>query len=78
MPSQSGSNAQFYNPGVSIGTWIDQQQNRDVVDVTPFMSGTDTSANRATAWRLSRKPNSLPQPFTKKTAGSIYRFNETE
>lgn len=49
---------------------------RGVPDVVPLSSATLTSADRTTAWRLHRNARSMPQPYSKRTAGSIYKFGE--
>ncbi len=76
--SNSGSSAQFGHSGVQVGTWIEDQSeaHKKVPDVVPYMSGTVSSAERATAWRLHRDGVSLPQPLSKRTSGSIYRWND--
>lgn len=45
-------------------------------DVTPLSAQTMTSADRVTAWRLRRGANEPPQPYSAKTAGSIYKFDQ--
>ena len=78
MASASGSSAQFRHSPVEVGTWIEDQSGsfKNVPDVVPYMQGTGTSADRATAWRMHRDGAALPQPFSKRTSGSIYRWND--
>ena len=78
MASTSGSSAQFRHNPVEIGTWTEDQNSafQKVPDVVPYMAGTGTSAERATAWRMHRDGAALPQPFSKRTSGSIYRWND--
>lgn len=47
-------------------------------DVTPLSSQTMSSADRVTAWRLRRTSNEPPQPYSAKTAGSIYKFEQQQ
>lgn len=78
MASTSGSSAQFRKSPVEIGTWTADQTEvfAKTPDVVPYMQGTGTSADRATAWRMHRDGAALPQPFSKRTSGSIYRWND--
>ena len=45
-------------------------------DVVPLSASTLSSADRTTAWRLQRNLRSRPQPYSARTAGSIYKFND--
>jgi hypothetical protein len=80
MSSASGSAAQFRHSSIEMGTWIEDQSEafKKVPNVAPYMQGTGTSAERVTAWRMHRDGGSLPQPFSKRTSGSIYRWNEDQ
>lgn len=51
-------------------------QYQGVPDVAPLSASTMSSADRVTAWRLRRTANEAPQPYSKKTAGSIYKFDQ--
>jgi len=44
-------------------------------DVAPYMTKTSNSADRATAWRLKRGIAEPPQPYSKRTSGSLYNFD---
>lgn len=45
-------------------------------DVAPLSAKTLSSADRVTAWRLRRGANEAPQPYSARTAGSLYTFDE--
>jgi hypothetical protein len=47
-----------------------------VPDVVPLSSKTMSSVDRTTAWRNHRNGTSLPQPYSKRNAGSIYSFDQ--
>lgn len=46
-----------------------------VADVVPLSASTLSSVDRTTAWRNHRDGSSLPQPFSARNAGSIYKFD---
>lgn len=74
--------------GAVIGAWDDDTvSNLDqmgaahpvhqgVTDVTPLGARTMSTVDRATAWRNHRSGTSLPQPYAKRNAGSIYSFDQ--
>lgn len=45
-------------------------------DVTPLSSKTLSSYDRYTAWRLRRGEAEPPQPFSSRTMGSLYNFEQ--
>lgn len=45
-------------------------------DVAPLSAKTLSSADRVTAWRLRRGGDEPPQPYSARTAGSLYTFDE--
>jgi len=45
-------------------------------DVSPVGAGMMTSADKMTAWRLKRSAGESPQPYSKRTSGSIYKFDQ--
>ena len=49
---------------------------RGPADVAPLGAGMSSSADKMTAWRLKRSGSEPPQPYSKRTSGSIYRFEE--
>lgn len=49
---------------------------RGPADVSPIGAGMSSSADKMTAWRLKRGANDPPQPYSKRTSGSIYKFEE--
>lgn len=91
MPSYSGSSSQFgtgQHSGASIGAYDDDTSSgpdqtgalhpvhQGVTDVTPLSAKTSSSVDRATAWRNHRSGSSLPQPYAKRNAGSVYSFDD--
>lgn len=74
--------------GASIGAWDDDTTpnvdqtgaahpvHQGVMDVTPLSAKTMSTIDRATAWRNHRSASSLPQPYAKRNAGSIYSFDD--
>lgn len=46
-----------------------------VPDVAPLSAKTLSSADRVTAWRLRRGGNEPPQPYSARTSGSLYNFD---
>lgn len=53
-----------------------QGHHDEVPDVLPLGASTASSAARNTAWRLRRDRFTPPQPYSKETAGSVYRFSD--
>jgi len=45
-------------------------------DVSPIGAGMLTSADKMTAWRLKRSGSESPQPYSKRTSGSNYKFDQ--
>lgn len=87
MPASMRSH-QFATTRLSLGafggddTADDQNQmgaahpvHQGTVDVTPLMTSTLGTVAQTTAWRQHRG-GSLPQPYTKRNAGSVFSFTE--
>lgn len=72
MATDSLSAIQFtpHHPMSPIGEYD------SVPDVLPLGASTASSAARSTAWRLRRDRSTPPQPYSKETAGSTYRFSD--
>lgn len=64
-----------YNMG-EHQTGSSRPEYRGTPDVAPYSASTSSSDGRVTAWRLRRGANEPPQPHSKKTAGSIYTFDQ--
>lgn len=74
--------------GVSIGAWDDDSTanvdqtgaanpvHQGPIDVTPLSAKNMSSIDRATAWRNRRSGDSLPQPYSRRNAGSLYSFDQ--
>lgn len=48
---------------------------KGVPDVVPLGAKTASSADRSTAWRIHRSGRSMPQPYSARTSGSLYNFD---
>ena len=49
---------------------------RGPADVSPIGAGMMTSSDKVTAWRLKRSGSEPPQPYSKRTSGSTYKFED--
>lgn len=78
MPSASGSSAQFgdYASPASISSPPRAESGREGDEESPvsLSSRNLSSADAATAWRVRRQGK--PLPYSKKTMGSLYDFNQ--
>ena len=45
-------------------------------DVLPLSGKTLSSADRVSAWRLRKTWREAPQPYSRRTAGSLFEFGE--
>jgi hypothetical protein len=88
--SGSGSAQQFgtaHHTEPSVGAWSDDDSpnvnqmgaahpvHQGVSDVAPYSAKTADSVSVTTSWRTHRNGASLPQPYTKRNAGSVYNFD---
>lgn len=47
-----------------------------VSEVTPWMADTAGTVAATTAWKSRKSAGSLPQPYTARNAGSVFKFNQ--
>lgn len=73
-PFRIGADAEYSIPESQAGAA--NPQYTGVPDVTPLSAKTLSSYDRYTAWRLRRGANEPPQPFSKRTMGSLYNFEQ--
>jgi hypothetical protein len=76
MASIQFSSTQPVQPDFSGGHRKSAETGRESEQESPvaLSAANSTSADAATAWRVRR--NGPPLPFSKRTAGSLYRFDK--
>lgn len=67
--------SEFHGSSGGIQTGTSRPQFHSESDVLPYSSTTRTSAGASTAWRLPRGGDTLPHPYSSKTARSTYSFD---
>lgn len=86
MSVGSISNTQFTHENPSLGAISDVSPSNSTGDsrpkyqgptsVVPHRADTNSTFGRATAWTVPRSGFGLPQPYSKRNAGSVFNFNE--
>ena len=77
-----------FRGSLSLGGYDDDQPSGDsqlgsqhpvhqgVSEVTPWMASTAGTVASTTAWRSRKGAGSMPQPYTARNAGSVFKFTE--
>lgn len=77
-----------FKGGLSLGGYDDDTPSGDnqmgaanpvhqgVSEVTPWMASTAGTVASTTAWRSRKGAGALPQPYTARNAGSVFKFAE--